>query len=152
MNRDGVLMIEGESDFVGEEDMMRAIEVGHAAVRDLCLGDRFSRHVVVVSERSQVCERCNLRSFVEKKKKLLCFSVRCRSSRMCEWVFVFLLWKRSPRRLRRRRASVFLCQQQGSMRWQEPRGVLPHCRLRLLCFVFRRLFSCSAVVLRKMIT
>lgn len=36
---DGVLMIEGESDFVGEEDMMRAIEVGHAAVRDLCLGE-----------------------------------------------------------------------------------------------------------------
>ncbi|CAM9488034.1 unnamed protein product [Ectocarpus sp. 6 AP-2014] len=35
---DGVLMIEGESDFVCEEDMMRAIEVGHAAVRDLCLG------------------------------------------------------------------------------------------------------------------
>lgn len=32
-------MIEGESDFVGEEDMMRAIEVGHAAVRDLCLGE-----------------------------------------------------------------------------------------------------------------
>ena len=31
-------MIEGESDFVAEEDMMRAIEVGHAAVRDLCLG------------------------------------------------------------------------------------------------------------------
>ncbi|CAM9982025.1 unnamed protein product [Pylaiella littoralis] len=35
---DGVLMIEGESDFIGEEDMMRAIEVGHAAVKDLCLG------------------------------------------------------------------------------------------------------------------
>ena len=33
-------MIEGESDFVGEEQMMRAIEVGHAAVRDLCLGER----------------------------------------------------------------------------------------------------------------
>lgn len=32
-------MIEGESDFVGEEDMMRAIEIGHAAVRDLCLGE-----------------------------------------------------------------------------------------------------------------
>eukprot|EP00904_Undaria_pinnatifida_P002993 jgi/Undpi1/12695/HiC_scaffold_6.g02363.m1 len=35
---EGVLMIEGESDFVAEEDMMRAIEVGHSAVRDLCLG------------------------------------------------------------------------------------------------------------------
>ena len=32
-------MIEGESDFVAEEDMMRAIEVGHSAVRDLCLGE-----------------------------------------------------------------------------------------------------------------
>lgn len=40
-------MIEGESDFVGEEDMMRAIEVGHAAVRDLCLGEKFLRHVHV---------------------------------------------------------------------------------------------------------
>lgn len=32
-------MIEGESDFIDEEDMMRAIEVGHAAVKDLCLGE-----------------------------------------------------------------------------------------------------------------
>lgn len=37
-------MIEGESDFVGEEDMMRAIEVGHAAVRDLCLGESVLSH------------------------------------------------------------------------------------------------------------
>lgn len=35
-------MIEGESDFVGEEEMMRAIEVGHAAVRDLCLGEHLA--------------------------------------------------------------------------------------------------------------
>lgn len=35
-------MIEGESDFLNEEDMMRAIEVGHEAVMSLCLGELFS--------------------------------------------------------------------------------------------------------------
>lgn len=37
--REGVLMIEGEGDFVSEEDMMRAIEVGHEAVVTLCVGE-----------------------------------------------------------------------------------------------------------------
>lgn len=32
-------MIEGEGDFVSEEDMMRAIEVGHEAVITLCVGE-----------------------------------------------------------------------------------------------------------------
>lgn len=40
--REGVLMIEGEGEFVREEDMMRAIEAGHAAVKVLCEGDDFS--------------------------------------------------------------------------------------------------------------
>ncbi|CAM9807931.1 unnamed protein product, partial [Sphacelaria rigidula] len=31
-------MIEGECDFLSEEDMLRAIEVGHEAVRALCHG------------------------------------------------------------------------------------------------------------------
>ncbi|CAM9842027.1 unnamed protein product [Ascophyllum nodosum] len=35
---EGVLMIEGESDFVSEEEMIRAIEVGHNAVKELCAG------------------------------------------------------------------------------------------------------------------
>lgn len=38
-HRKGVLMIEGEGDFVKEEDMMRAIEVGHEAIKKLCLGE-----------------------------------------------------------------------------------------------------------------
>lgn len=38
LSREGVLMIEGEGDFVKEEEMMRAIEVGHDAVRILCQG------------------------------------------------------------------------------------------------------------------
>lgn len=35
---EGVLMIEGECDFLGEADMLRAIEIGHEAVKTLCLG------------------------------------------------------------------------------------------------------------------
>ncbi|CAN0392714.1 unnamed protein product, partial [Discosporangium mesarthrocarpum] len=31
-------MIEGESRFLSEETMMQAVEFGHKAVRDLCLG------------------------------------------------------------------------------------------------------------------
>ena len=34
-------MIEGESDFVSEEEMIRAIEVGHNAVKELCAGEVF---------------------------------------------------------------------------------------------------------------
>lgn len=34
-------MIEGESDFVGEDQMMKAIEVGHAAVKVLCEGEAY---------------------------------------------------------------------------------------------------------------
>lgn len=43
---EGILMIEGQSDFVSKEEIIRAIEVGHDAVVGFFLGEAF---------RSRVC-------------------------------------------------------------------------------------------------
>lgn len=63
--REGVLMIEGEGKFVREEDMMRAIEAGHAAVKVLCEGDDSSARFFRGTGRTE-------QNRIEKNRAAIC--------------------------------------------------------------------------------